>query len=64
MATGSSYAWQSVDVYRGPTLVKRRTIVKCNWSDNFGVLSEKFGSEFDPDIHIFLFHAYLLTLLF
>lgn len=31
----SSFAWPSVIV------VKNRTIVKCDWSDNFGFLLEK-----------------------
>ena len=35
MASASSYAWPSVVVYRGATVAKRQTIVKCNWSDNF-----------------------------
>ena len=46
MATASSYAWPSVVVYRGATVAKRRTIIKCNWSDNFGVLVDKLGNEF------------------
>lgn len=33
----SSFAWPSVIV------VKNRTIVKCDWSDNFGFLLEKLG---------------------
>ena len=49
-------------VYRGATVAKRRTIVKCNWSDNFGVLLENFVcimydiASFYNEIHInFLF---------
>ena len=34
MAAASSYAWPSVVVYRGATVAKRQTIVKCDWSDN------------------------------
>ena len=43
MAAASSYAWPSVLVYRGATVAKRRTIVKCDWSDNFGALLKKLG---------------------
>ena len=46
MATSSSFAWPSVVVYRGSTVIRRRTIVKCNWSNNFGIVLEKLGSEF------------------
>ena len=42
----SSFAWPSAVVYRGSTVVKRRTIVKCSWSDNFGLLLEKLEPEF------------------
>ena len=45
MAAASSYAWPSVVVYRGATLVKTRTIVKCDWSYNFGDLLERLGDE-------------------
>ena len=38
MAAASSYAWPSVVVYRGATVSKRQTNVKCDWSDNFGAL--------------------------
>ena len=30
-------------LYRGATVAKRRMIVKCDWSDNFGALLEKRG---------------------
>ena len=43
MAVASSYAWPSVVVYRGAMVAKRQTIVKCDWSDNFGALLEKLG---------------------
>ena len=33
MATGSDFAWPSVTVKRGSTVVKGRSIVKCSWSD-------------------------------
>jgi len=36
MATGSNFAWP---------VLKGRSIVKCNWSDNFANLLEKAGSE-------------------
>ena len=36
-----SYVWPSVVVYRGATVAKRQTIIKCDWSDNFGALLEK-----------------------
>ena len=45
MATASSYAWPSVVAYRGATVAKRRTIIKYNWSDNFGALLEKLGHD-------------------
>ena len=52
MATGSDFAWPSVTVKRGSTVVKGRSIVKCSWSDNFGVLLEKVGSEFSAEVVI------------
>jgi len=45
MATGSDFAWPSVKVKRSSTVLKGRSIVKCNWSDNFATLLEKAGSE-------------------
>ena len=36
----SSYAWPSVG---RATVAKRRTIVKCDWSDNFDALLERLG---------------------
>ena len=41
MAAAGNYVWPSVVVYRGATVAKRRTIVKCDWSDNFDALLEK-----------------------
>ena len=72
MAAATSYAWPSVVVYRGAMVVKRRTIVKCNWSDNFGVLLEKLGHVLHMTSHPFLtififlfsFLSHLLTLSF
>ena len=62
MAAASSYAWPSVVVYRGATVAKRRIIVKCDWSDNFGALLEKLGhvlyvlcTTSHPFIMIFIF---------
>ena len=52
MATGSDFAWPSVTVRRGSTVVKGRSIVKCSWSDNFGILLEKVGSEFSAEVVI------------
>ena len=49
MAAASSYAWPSVVVYTEATLVKTRTIVKCDWSDNFGALLERLGDAFDNE---------------
>ena len=46
MASATSYVWPSVVIYRGATLVKTRTIVKCDWSDNFGALLEMLGDKF------------------
>ena len=43
MAAASSFVWPGVVVYRGDTVAKRRTIVKYDWSDNFGALLEKLG---------------------
>ena len=48
----------SVVVYREATVAERQTIVKCNWSDNFGALLENFVcimydiTSFYNDIHI------------
>jgi len=39
-------------------VLKGRSKVKCNWSDNFATLS---GSEFFNDIHFFHFQVDLLT---
>ena len=55
MATGSDFAWPSVTVKRSSTVLKGRSIVKCNWSDNFATLLEKVGSEF---LMIFLFFSF------
>ena len=41
IAAASSYAWPSVVVYKGATVIKRQTIVNCDWSDNVGALLEK-----------------------
>ena len=38
MATDSNFAWSSVTVKRSSTVLKGRSIVKCNWSDNFATL--------------------------
>ena len=38
MAAASSYVWPSM--HGGATVAKRQTIIKCNWSDNFGALLE------------------------
>ena len=61
MAAASSYAWPSVVVYRGAMVAKRQTIVKCDRSDNFGALLEKFVcimydiTSFYNDTHISVF---------
>jgi len=52
MAKGSDFARPSVTVKWSSTVLKGRSIVKCNWSDNFAILLEKAGSEF---FMIFLF---------
>ena len=49
---GSGYAWPSVVVYRGATLVKRRTIVKCDWGDNFGALLERLGGTNETVVQV------------
>ena len=41
MAAASSFVWPGMVVYRGATVAKKRTIVKYDWSDNFGTLLEK-----------------------
>ena len=61
MATGSDFAWPSVTVKWSSTVLKGRSIVKCNWSDNLATLLEKAGSEFFND---FLFQVDLPTLNF
>ena len=61
MAAANSYVCPSVVVYRGATVAKRRTIVECNWSDNFGALLENFVcimydiTSFYNEIHISVF---------
>ena len=50
MAAGSSYAWPSVVVYKGARQVQRRTIVKCDWSDNFGAILERLGDDYSNEI--------------
>ena len=52
MATGRDFAWPSVTVKRSSMVLKGRTIVKCNWSDNFATLLEKAGSEFSTEVVI------------
>lgn len=47
MAAGSGFAWPSVAVYRGGSVIHRRAIIKCEWSDNFGALIERIGSNFE-----------------
>ena len=43
MAAANSFVWPNVVVYRGAKVAKRRTIVKYDWSDNFGALLEKLA---------------------
>ena len=52
MAAGSGYAWPSVVVYKGARQVQRQTIVKYNWSDNFGAILEKLGYDYSNEIVI------------
>ena len=52
MATGSDFAWPSVTVKQSSTVLKGRSIVKCNWSDNFATLLEKAGREFSTEVVI------------
>ena len=52
MVTVSNFAWLSVTVKRSSTVLKGRSIVKCNWSDNFATLLEKAGSEFSTEVVI------------
>jgi len=52
MAMGSDFAWPSVSVKRSSTVLKGRSIVKCNGSDNFPTLLEKAGSEFSTEVVI------------
>ena len=52
MVTGSDFAWPSMTVKRSSMVLKGRTIVKCNWSDNFATLLEKAGSEFFTEVVI------------
>ena len=44
--TDSDFAWPSVTVKQGSTVVKGRPVVKCSWSDNYGTLLEMVVSEF------------------
>ena len=50
IATGSDLAWPSVRVKRGCTVVKGRSVVKCEWSNNLGTLLKTslplFGTHF------------------
>ena len=52
MATGSDFAWPSVTVKQSSTVLKGRSIVKCNWSDKFATLLEKAGREFSTEVVI------------
>jgi len=61
MAMGSNFALPSVTVKWSFT-VKGRSIVKCNWSDNFATLLEKAGSEFFNDIPFFNFFYFQVDL--
>ena len=69
MAAASSFVWPGVVVYRGDTVAKRRTIVKYDWSDNFGALLEKLGHVLYvlcmtsyPFIMIFILLFFILSL--
>ena len=37
--------------HRGARVAKRQTIIKCDWSDNFGDLLEKLGDELVTIFH-------------
>ena len=50
MATGSDFVWPSVTVKWSSMVLKGRTIVKCNWSDNFATLLAKAGGEFSTEV--------------
>ena len=45
MAT--SFAWPSVLVKRGNTVIKSRTVVKCTWKQIFGGLLQHLGVCFN-----------------
>ena len=49
MAT-ATYAWLSVQVKQGQSVVKTRSIVKCCWGENSGSLLEKFEDLSDKTI--------------
>ena len=53
MAT--SFAWPSVLVKRGNTVIKSRTVVKCTWEQIFGGLLQHLGVCFNNfnEIHLF-----------
>ena len=46
----ASFAWPSVIVLRGSRVVVDRTIVKCNWSENFASVLERFESESSTEV--------------
>ncbi len=50
MASACNYAWPSVIVLRGSTVVVDRTILKCNWTDNFGSVLERLGGGFSSEV--------------
>ena len=41
----STFAWLSV-VKRAENMIKPREILKCSWTDTFGALLLKYGSDF------------------
>ena len=55
MAT--SFAWPSILVKRGNTVIKSRTVVECTWEQTFGGLLQHLGvvSIIFNEIHIYIF---------
>ena len=44
-----SSAWLSVVIQRAETVIKPREILKCSWTDTFGSLLLKYGSDLQSE---------------
>ena len=45
----ATFAWLSVVVKRAESVIKSREILKCSWTDTFGSLLLKYGSDLESE---------------